>query len=48
MFTTCKFVIACHDKNVICDSTIQEKKGYMITWHIIPCHINLGPYISMS
>jgi len=25
-FTTCKFVITCHDKNVIYDSTIPKKK----------------------
>jgi hypothetical protein len=25
-FTTCKFVMACHDNNVISNSTIYEKK----------------------
>jgi hypothetical protein len=24
--TACKFVLACYDKNVICDSTIWKKK----------------------
>ncbi len=24
IFTTCKFVVACHEKNVICDSTFQK------------------------
>jgi len=40
---TCKFVMACRDKNVIHDSTIQKKKkskkNYMLMWHVIPCHI---------
>jgi hypothetical protein len=26
VFTTCKFVMACCDKNLISDSTIQKKK----------------------
>jgi hypothetical protein len=50
-FIACKFVMACDDKNEICDSTIQKKneeKSYMMMWRIIPRHINLGPRISMS
>ncbi len=26
----------------------KEKKCYMMTWRVIPHHINLGPYISIS
>jgi hypothetical protein len=25
----------------------ENEKKYMMMWHIIPCHINLGPHISM-
>jgi len=44
------FLTTCCDKNVICDYTIQKKGGggYMMMGHVIPCHINLGPHISMS
>ncbi len=48
----CKFVTTCHDRNVICDFMIgrkkMKKKLYMMMWHVIPHHINLGPCISMS
>jgi hypothetical protein len=45
----CKFVMACHDKNVIHDSMIWGgKKSYMMMWHVTPRHINLGLCISMS
>jgi hypothetical protein len=43
--------MACDDKNVICDSTIQKKneeKSDMMMWRVNPRHINLGPLISMS
>ncbi len=29
-FIACKFVTTCCDKNVICDSTIQKKRGGVI------------------
>ncbi len=44
----CKFVMAFHDKNVICDCMIIRKINYMMMWHVIPHHTNLGPCISMS
>jgi hypothetical protein len=47
--------MACHDQDVIYDSTIREtqknkknKKNYMMMWNVIPHHINLGPRIPMS
>ncbi len=27
LFMACKFVMTCHDKNVICDCMIPKKKG---------------------
>jgi hypothetical protein len=40
--------MAFHDKNVICDFMIGRKINYMMMWHVIPHHTNLGPSISMS
>jgi len=53
LFSWHKFITTCRDKNVIHDSTMQKKggveeKNYMMMWHIIPHHINLGPCISIS
>ncbi len=47
-FMAYKFVTTFHDKNVIHNSTIWGKKFYMMMWHVIPHHINLGSSISMS
>jgi hypothetical protein len=50
----CKFVMAHYGKNVIFvtpqfekQKQKKEEKYYMMTWCIIPHHINLGPHISM-
>jgi hypothetical protein len=48
----CKFIMACCNESTIYGSMIQKqkqrKKLYDDVAHIVPCHINLGPHISMS
>jgi hypothetical protein len=43
--------MTCCDKNVIHVPQSQgeknKEKSYMMMWHVIPSHINLGPCISM-
>ncbi len=41
-----KFMIPqCGKKN---KNKTKKEKNYMMTWHVIPRYINLGPHISLS
>jgi hypothetical protein len=39
----CIFAMACHEKNLVCDSTTWKNKVCIMMWHFNPCHITLGP-----
>jgi hypothetical protein len=53
-FLKLKIVSRCVNLSLIffllCDSTSKKrgKNNYIIMWYIMPCHVNLGPHISMS